>query len=207
VTQTAKPAVARPLERRVGPHLGVVLVGSLVRTELNNLAEGRQNVRVVLAPLLLMEHSHDLHVALGGMVWPHRGDGIVRVDDREDSGQDWYAFAPESFRVAAAIDGLVMMKHDSRDGGDLGVRDRSKNVVTAAGMRSHHSEFFIVEAAWFEKDAIGNANLADVVKFGRPAEDRQVLGGQPKRAPGLDGERASAVAVRERVFIAVTERS
>jgi hypothetical protein len=100
-----------------------------------------------------------------------------------------------------------MVKHDSRDGGDLGVRDRSKNVVTAAGMRSHHSEFFIVEATWLEKDAIRNANLADVVKFGRPAEDRQILGRQPQCTPGLDGERASAVAVRERVFIALTERS
>ncbi len=87
------------------------------------------------------------------------------------------------------------------------VRDRSKNIVTAAGMRSHHREFLIVEAAGFEKDAIGNADLADVVEFCRPAEDRQVLGRQAKLAPGLDGERASAVAVRGRVFIALTERS
>jgi hypothetical protein len=79
-----------------------------------------------------------------------------------------------------------MMKHDSRDGGDLGVWDRSKNVVTAAGMCSHHSEFFIVEAAWLEEDAIGNANLAYVVKFRRPTEDRQVLGRQSKRASNLD---------------------
>jgi hypothetical protein len=53
-------------------------------------------------------------------------------------------------------------------------------------MRSHHSEFFIVEAARLEKDAIGNADLAYIVKFGRPTEDRQVFGTQPKRAPGLD---------------------
>lgn len=186
---------------------GIVLAGSLVRAELNHLAEGSKNVRIVLSPLFLMEHPHDLHVALGGMVWPHRRNGIVGVDDREDAGQDWYALAPETFRVAAAIDGLVMMKHDISDRGDLGTRDRNKNIVTAAGMRPHHPEFFIVEAAWLEKDAIGNADLADVVKFGRPTEDCQVLGRQADHTTGLDGERASAAAVRERVFIAFTERS
>ena len=96
-----------------------------------------------------------------------------------------------------------MMKHHSRDGGDRGVRDRSKNVVTAAGMRSHHRAFLIVEAAGFEKDAIRDADLADVVKFRRPAQDPQAIGRQPEHATGLDAERAGAVAVREGIFIAL----
>jgi hypothetical protein len=73
-------------------------------------------------------------------------------------------------------------------------------------MRSHHCEFFIVEAAWFEKDAIGDAYLADVVKFSRSAQNRQVLGRQAEHAPGLDAQRTSAVAVRECVFIALAQR-
>lgn len=145
-------------------------------------------------------------MTLGGVVRPHRANGIVGVDDGDYPGKNRDIFAFEALRVTAAIDGLVMVKNDNRNAGNLCVPDRRKNVMTAARMRSHHFELLVVEAPRLVENAVGYADFSDIVELGCPAQNYQVLGRKTKRPPGFDSERASSVAVRERVFIALAKR-
>lgn len=126
-------------------------------------------------------------------------EGVVGVEDADDSSFAGASFADESVGVSAAVPALVVVIRDGC-GGDTEERRRGREELAAEGGVAPFEGFFLEgEFAGVEEDGVGEGELADVVKGGELGEFFGFVGAGAEGAREDFGVRGEAVSVGEAV--------
>ena len=122
----------------------------------------------------------------------------------EDPGQLRDLVADETIRVARAVVPLVMVADDRQLRGqpgdgrdDLGAKDR---------VRVHEHPFLAVEPVGLQQHAVGDADLADVVKQTTPLQGLDLRVVDPHHPPDIDRDLLDVLAMPSREWIALVDR-
>ena len=98
----------------------------------------------------------------GHRIRPVAGHGIEGVGHREDARAEGNELAPEGGRVAGAVPALVVVVDDGHGAPEEG--DALDEAAPQLRMGAHDLPLVHAEAAGLEQDAVGDADLADVVE-------------------------------------------
>ena len=139
-------------------------------------AEGLHDVRVELGAGLGAQDADRLAVGTGRTVGTRRGDRVERVRDGDDAGAQRDLLAPQSIRVAGAVEPLVVVA-DHPD--QLGVAEHRGHLGALAGVELDDAVLLVGQRAGLVQDRLRRLGLADVVQGSRCANSRDLLGGKP----------------------------
>jgi hypothetical protein len=134
------------------------------------------------------------------------GEGVEYVGDRDDARRERYGLGVDPARVAGAIPALVVTQ------GDLLGHLQQREVASGKHGRSdtrvglHPLELLPRQPPAFEQNAVGDADLSDVVKGRSLTEKEKLLLGQVKGGTDQLGQAAHAPGVLPGVVIAVLGR-
>src|SRR5205085_862838 len=143
-------------------------------------AEGVDDTRIELPPGLREDLVAGLLPRTGRAVRAVARDRVERVGDREDAGGERDVLPLEAVGIPRADPALVMMAHDreplAREGGYVAQHLEAQHRVLF-----HHASLLVRQRSRLLQDAVGDADLADVV------EHEAVFDADVLREGGLDG--------------------
>lgn len=140
------------------------------------------------------------------VIGPHGGKSIISIGDRENSRQEWYCFSTQLVRITCSVARFVMVKNGIRDVRDLVARNGDENVVAASRVSPHYLQFFFIEPAGLEQDAIRNPDLAHIMQPCRQLQGGQLAGSQAARPAYLQGQAARTPTMIGCVVVALLKR-
>src|SRR2546427_5881170 len=121
----------------------------------------------------------------GATIGPVGGDGIQRVCYGKDPSAQKNFFSLETARVAAAVEALVMREDhlgDVRKKGDV-----LDEVESDLCVPLHQSALIRGERPRLEQDAIGDAELSDIMQISTTGKTSQLFVRPAHRAGNLEG--------------------
>ena len=146
--------------------------------------EGVENVRVEMAAAAVPQDRHCFAVGQGGLVHSLADQRIVDVGDGHQARRQGDTFAAQAKRIPAAIpfflvgEGDLLGKAQEACGdAEQGLR-LGDGVPAKGGVGLHDLELGGGELAGLEEDAVGNADLADVVQWRRLVHQFDVAVGE-----------------------------
>src|SRR3990172_1901020 len=111
----------------------------------------------------------------GPAVRPVRGKGAQGVGNGNDPRGKGNGVALQPVRIAAPVPLLMVGAHDLPDG--LHLLDVPQNIVAHERVLAHVGQLLGVELSLFEKHAVPDPDLSDVVEDGSKPELLQIVGG------------------------------
>ena len=143
------------------------------------------NLRSSQSGLLDRERRHPIR-PLGG----HRLEGVGHV---EDPGELRDLVADQAVRIARAVVPLVVVANDRQLRGEL--RDRRDDLGAEHRMGVHHHPLVARQPVLLLEDAVGHADLADVVEEAAPLEGLELRLRDVHLLADVDGDRLHPMAV------------
>src|SRR5580692_7717177 len=98
----------------------------------------------------------------GGTIRAVGDDGIEGIGNGENARAEWNFIALETAGIAAAVEVFLVGINDVASFGEEG--NFLEHLVAVVAMLAHDLFFFLVQLSGFEQNAIGNGDLANVVK-------------------------------------------
>ena len=134
------------------------------------------NLRVELYRRVFLEFANRVFMAQGGAVRSSRGHRVVGIGNMHDARAQGNFQAGLLEGIAGAVPILVVQLHNRQV--LLESADPFQNSASDRRMLAKHGHFVGGKLAGLSEDAVGNADLADVVKKASDANDLDVVGPQ-----------------------------
>jgi hypothetical protein len=136
----------------------------------------------------------------GGFVGAGGAEGVIDIDNLEDSGENWNLRSGQAVGIAGAVGMFVMMADDGQNQAQR--TQRAADVFAGDGMEFHDHPFGGGEVAAFFQNLVGHGDFAEVVEIAAAFEGEDGIFVHAEVAAEIGGVDREAFAVAFGVGVA-----